>query len=59
MSVEDEAVIAIVYRKVWRPSRSKTLVVSLPEVAFLSEGDRIKVMATSRQRIIIEKEAYR
>ena len=54
---EDEVIIAVVHRKVWKPSRSKTLVVSLPEVPFMREGDRIKVMATSKQRIIIERES--
>ena len=53
---KNEITIIAVHRKVWRPSRSKTLVVSIPEVPFLKEGDRVKVMVTSKQRIIIEKE---
>ena len=54
---KDEIVIVVVHRKVWKPSRTKTLVVSIPEVPFLKEGDRVKVMVTSKQRLIIEKES--
>lgn len=51
-----EITVLKVKRKVWRPSRtSKTLVISLPSVDFLQEGDKVDVLVTSQKRIIIRK----
>ena len=43
-------------RKVWRPSKtSKSLVITLPNVTFLKEGDVLKLKITTDRKIIIEK----
>jgi len=43
-------------RKVWKPTTSSTsLVVTLPKVEFLKEGDNVILKITGDKKIIIEK----
>lgn len=43
-------------KKVWKPSTSSSsLVVTLPKVNFIKEGDEITAKVTSDRKIIIEK----
>jgi len=53
--MKDEILLEL-KRKVWRPSKtSKSLVVTLPDVAFLKVGDVLKLKITTDRKIIIEK----
>lgn len=43
-------------KKVWTPSTSSSsLVITLPKVDFLKEGDKVTVKVDSDKKIIIEK----
>ena len=51
-----ENIILKTKRKVWRPTTStSSLVVTLPQVDFLREGDEVEIKVTSKGKIIIEK----
>jgi len=52
--MEEETILTI-ERKVWKPSRTKTLVVSIPDVDFLKEGDEVLISVTADRRLIIRK----
>jgi len=46
-----------VKRKVWKPTTSSTsLVVTLPQVEFLKENDKVTLIVTSNKKVILEKE---
>ncbi|MGC8812621.1 MAG: hypothetical protein ACP5O8_03510 [Candidatus Aenigmatarchaeota archaeon] len=48
--------LLVVKRKVWRPTTSsKSLVVTLPQVEFLRENDKVRLLVMPNQKIIIEK----
>ena len=50
------SIILKIKRKLWKPSSSTTsLVVTLPKVDFLKEGDEVEINVTSDKKIIIEK----
>jgi len=52
----EESVILKAKRKVWKPTTSTTsLVVTLPQVDFLKEGDEVEIKVISDKKLIIEK----
>lgn len=51
-----EEIIIKTKRKVWKPTTSSSsLVVTLPKIEFLKEGDKVTLKITSDKKIIIEK----
>ena len=43
-------------RKVWKPTSStSSLVITLPKLEFIKEGDTVTLKVTSNKKIIIEK----
>jgi len=54
--MSEENIILKTKRKVWKPTTStSSLVVTLPQVDFLKEGDEVEIEVTSKRRIIVKK----
>ena len=52
----EENIILKVNRKVWKPTTStSSLVITLPQVDFLKEKDKVEIKVTSDRKITIEK----